>query len=110
MVIRVLFYLSVLFATLTQMFAGDTFYFIGVYTFATMAFVYLSTFVKGGIEKDFLLFMAGVSAFNIYNIISGNHLVDNLLEYLYFCCGVVFFIFKYADTKSNNKHRGSNPR
>ena len=95
-VIRFLFYLSVLFATFTQMFGNDLFYFLGVYTFATMAFVYLSTFAKSGIEKDLLIFMSGVSAFNIYNILSGNHLVDNLLEYLYFCCGIVFFIFKYA--------------
>jgi hypothetical protein len=83
------------------MFGNDMFYFIGVGFFDGMALLYISSYLKG-IQKDFITFLSGIALFNIWSAVDQTNTLDNLLEYVYFCCGIVFFIFKYAIKRKSN--------
>lgn len=96
---KVVLYIGIVAIILGQSIGNDWQFYTGLYLFSSCTFYYLSTFVSG-IERQIMMFLCGVSFYNVVKQPFEDVTKDSIFEYLSFFFGIFFILLSYA--KRNN--------
>ena len=86
--------------TLGQALGNDWQFYASLYIFGSCTFFYLSTLFKGW-ENSIMLFLCGVSFYNVFKPLFEDVTKDGILEYISFFSGLLFIFVQYAKTLIN---------
>jgi|SRR5690606_13115784 len=88
---------------LTQMFANETLYAIGIFSFELLALIYAYKTTEG-IYKTLFLFFIGIASYDLFKYLFLNPYGIDLWEYLNTIIGILLIALSYA-ARIYKRHR-----
>lgn len=88
---------------LTQMFANEQLYAIGIFGFELLALIYFYKQTKGTIQT-LMLFFIGIASYDLFKYLVLNPYKFDLFEYLNTIIGILFIFAQYVYKRISIRH------
>ncbi len=100
MVAKVILYIGILSIILGQSIGNDWQFYSGLYTFCACTLYYISTKLDG-LESRLMMFLCGISVYNIVKQLFEDVTNDSVFEYLSFFFGLLFLFLQYVKERNS---------